>query len=59
MLYSEIKERESILQLVNATVSQELIIPLTDIIKQVSQLEMLLSFLASLIIILKLEKGLQ
>ena len=58
MLYSEIKERESILQLVNATVSQELINPLTDIIKQVSQLEMLLSFLASLIIILKLEKGL-
>ena len=58
MLYSEIKERESILQLVNARVSQEWINPLTDIIKQVSQLEMLLSFLASLIIILKLEKGL-
>ena len=59
MFYSEIKERESILQLINATVSHELRNPLTAIINQVTQLKMFLGFLASLIEVLKKHRGLK
>ena len=59
MFYSEIKERESILQLINATVSHELRNPLSAIISQVTQLKVLLDYLKSLIEALRMIKGMK
>ena len=49
MFYTEIKDRESILKLINSTVSHELRNPLSAIIGQTRILNIMLQFLASLI----------
>jgi signal transduction histidine kinase len=53
MFYSEIKERESILQMINATVSHELRNPLSAIIHQKLRVDQVLKLLLQLITSLK------
>jgi len=50
MLYKEVKERESILQTINATVSHELRNPLNAIIDQNKSLAIIIQILSQIII---------
>ena len=53
MFYSEIKERESILEMINKTVSHELRNPISAIFDQIGKLQRLIKYLSLLLLKLK------
>ena len=53
MFYTEIKERESILEMINATVSHELRNPIYAIFDQIGKIKVLIKYLSSLPSMLK------